>query len=208
MYADKELWNDPNVPAVIVKMDDSDESKIGRFVVKVLECLVKARNMYKLDEDFALKVDIDCDFVSTSAGRASKRRGGRYLLQFNREAILKHWDDMVNDTIPHEIAHIIGYAKPEYGIKRHNKRWKYVCIMLGGTGKRCHDKCLSPGRTIRKHSYDVPDYGVVMLSTIRHNRLQRGEMEYHVKCKQSGNKIEIKARYHIEDIRIESGKVK
>lgn len=54
---------------------------------------------------------------------------------FNVQNLFHNWDDMVNDTIPHEVAHLVcirmGWDKG------HGPKWKRICRELGGTGKRC-----------------------------------------------------------------------
>lgn len=62
-----------------------------------------------------------------------------YSLKFNCELIeSKHFDDMMQDTVPHEIAHLVAWARPDLGARGHNAAWKRICVALGGTGARCH----------------------------------------------------------------------
>jgi len=42
-----------------------------------------------------------------------------------------------DNTVPHEIAHIVCMLYPAYG-KNHDTGWKNVCLALGGNGKRIH----------------------------------------------------------------------
>lgn len=62
-----------------------------------------------------------------------------YSLKFNCELIeSKHFDDMMQDTVPHEIAHLIAWSRPDLAARGHNAAWKRICVALGGTGARCH----------------------------------------------------------------------
>lgn len=58
-------------------------------------------------------------------------------IRFNVELLFndKWFLEIVNNTIPHELAHAVGFDK---GLcKGHDKQWKMLCIELGGTGSRC-----------------------------------------------------------------------
>jgi predicted SprT family Zn-dependent metalloprotease len=68
------------------------------------------------------------------------RQAKDFSLRFNCEIIQgDHFEDMLKNTTAHEIAHLIGFAKPELGAKGHNQMWKRVCVALGGDGKRTHN---------------------------------------------------------------------
>lgn len=102
-----------------------------------------------------------------------------YSLRFNTEAILSdNYDDMLNDTVPHEVAHLVCYANPMLGSK-HNEGWRRVCVALGGTGKRTHSYQLTrarpkaPGiiyRTNRGHEVEV--------TALIHNKIQQHYRTY------------------------------
>jgi len=63
----------------------------------------------------------------------------QFGLRFNCELIQgDHFEDMMNNTIPHEIGHLICYARPELG-RKHDAGWQAVCLALGGDGKRTHN---------------------------------------------------------------------
>ncbi len=59
--------------------------------------------------------------------------------RFNCELIESdHFEDMMNNTIPHELAHGVCYLRPELG-RKHDRGWQAVCLALGGDGKRTHN---------------------------------------------------------------------
>lgn len=67
------------------------------------------------------------------------RKATQFSLRFNRELIQgEHFEDMMNNTVPHEIAHLACYARPELG-RKHDSGWRRVCIALGGDGNTRHD---------------------------------------------------------------------
>lgn len=67
------------------------------------------------------------------------RQATQFSLRFNSELIQgKHFDDMMQNTVPHEVAHLVCYARPDLG-RKHDSGWRRVCLALGGDGRRCHD---------------------------------------------------------------------
>lgn len=113
-----------------------------------------------------------------SAGWASL---GKWHVRFNEHIAGQNMDDMLNDTIPHEVAHIVS-AYLGYGMN-HNMHWKRICRMLGGSGKRTYDPAaigVTPirGRQTRQHEYRLPSGNVIWLGTGRHNKIQNYTAAY------------------------------
>ena len=66
----------------------------------------------------------------------SRDRRSIEFIRFNKDYLL-HDDwflDMVNETIPHELAHAVCY---DLGVckRPHDIHWKQICIELGGNGR-------------------------------------------------------------------------
>jgi predicted SprT family Zn-dependent metalloprotease len=94
-------------------------------------------------------------------------------------------DFLINNTIAHEMAHIVNYLLPSSG-KNHNRGWQRVCRNLGGDGKTSYStQVLGNISSSTKYSYIINGKQVIM-SKIRHNRLQRGSTVYYY----SGYKID------------------
>lgn len=67
------------------------------------------------------------------------RKATQFSLRFNCELIQgEHFDDMMRNTVPHEVAHLVVYSRPELG-RNHDAGWRRVCVSLGGDGKRTHN---------------------------------------------------------------------
>lgn len=144
--------------------------------ILIRTCLKTAGVKYFNDENHFDEFDVRLDLRGKAAGMAGyKSRFGErhYFLRFNVEAMRLDWDGFVNDTIPHEIAHIICFMCPEMG-KNHDAGWQNVCIALGGSGKLYHSLKLTPGRRTKKFMYVASCGTEIVLSTIRHNKVQRG----------------------------------
>lgn len=148
---------------------------ISEFKAEVRNQLRKAFEQYGITEVDDRDVTVRADIRGMCAGRGGyKVNFGRreYYLNFNAEAVEKHWDEMVKDTIPHEIAHVICYIRPELG-KNHDRGWKRVCRSLGGDDSRTHDMLLTPAKRKFRHEYNV-NGASVMVGPKHHAAIQRG----------------------------------
>ena len=118
------------------------------------------------------KVAVHFDLHGRAAGMAC-HKWGAYIMRFNVGMMEGDgWDHLINDTVPHELAHIVCFVNPRLG-RAHDLGWKSVCVTLGGNGKRCHDEAVvyAKGRT---YAYTSSTGHVIHLSEQRHSRVQRG----------------------------------
>jgi SprT protein len=138
-----------------------------------IEAKVKAL-VSKIESVFGIKVPaitVKFDLRGAAAGWARVSKSGEYSLRFNTDMMVNEsWDHLFNDTVPHEVAHLIGY-RMGHGMN-HGREWRSLCIRLGGSGKRCHDEKVvyAKGSTFE---YKTTTGRAVILSQIRHNRVQR-----------------------------------
>lgn len=106
---------------------------------RVAEVAARAKELYGVDLSAA---PVSFNLRGRVAGWAGCKicAGQRQVFfRFNRELIAgKHFDDILNETVPHELAHGVTYLRPELG-RKHDAGWKRVCMALGGTGKTRHD---------------------------------------------------------------------
>ena len=147
-------------------------------VVAKLDVLVKkARSLWPtslsgLTAD-SLIFETRFDLRGVSAGQALVRGRVHYTLRFNSQMMLgEGWRHLFDDTIPHELAHLLGYHMG-HGLN-HSPAWRSICIGLGGTGKRCHSEAVTfaKGGTFE---YTTTTGRKVIISQTRHNRVQKGE---------------------------------
>lgn len=134
-------------------------------------CLDAAREHFG---DFA-QVTIRYDLRGRAAGMACCRRNrltgeaSDLTLRFNVEALEKDWSHMVRETIPHEVAHIVGYALPHLGARNHNTAWRRISQTLGARGDRCHTMQLTAARHSVRYRY-VLDNGQEVIAGPRHHK--------------------------------------
>lgn len=140
-----------------------------------LACLAKAEKMYGVDLS---KVQIKFDLKGAAMGQARwrinrfTREASELQLRFNLRMCSEDMHDAINDTVPHEVAHIVNVVAPHTGAN-HNAGWRNVCLQLGGTGKTYHDQevIYAKGRT---YAYTASCGKVINLSEQRHKKVQRG----------------------------------
>lgn len=150
---------------------------LKEFTDAVHACLKLASDMYKVDLSPA-NVEVHNDIIGKVAGWARPKRYGKYRLRFNLEAIEKHNEEMTKDTIPHEVAHLVCFARPELG-DNHDAGWKSVCRALGGDDSRTHDMLLTPAKVkdIIRYEYNVCGHKI-LCGPRQHKAIQDGTKMY------------------------------
>jgi len=151
--------------------------QIDRFTAvreKVREVIVKANSIYGV----ALQPEIDFALIGRVAAQAGAMRVAGVLhnqsLRFNRDVIMGNdFPNLLRNTVPHEVAHLVCFARPELG-NNHNPGWKRVCRTLGGTGNRCNNYDVQYAAGTYRY---VASCGTeVAISKIRHRRIQQGQV--------------------------------
>ena len=121
-----------------MKLDQAREQAMRQRTQEVLN---QAERLYgvKIDPTIAFNLKgrvagwAGCKFCALT------RKATQFSLRFNCELIQgEHFGDMMQNTVPHEVAHLVCYARPELG-RKHDSGWKRVCMALGGDGKRTHN---------------------------------------------------------------------
>lgn len=151
---------------------------LADFTALVQLCLKVAAEKYGEMPNVSIRYDL----TGRCAGMAGCRREFRtgkavdLYLRFNREAIQKNWDEMVNQTISHEVAHLVAYCFPELGAKNHNPMWKAIDRSLGGSGARCHQMELTPARARNRYRYVLASGQEISVGPKHHRALQMGSV--------------------------------
>lgn len=144
------------------------EQRKQQVLAKVAECIANANRLYNITLP---QPQIRFDLQGRCAGQAGVRWGSSFL-RFNCDMMRNGgWDHLLNDTVPHEVAHLVCYHKPALG-RQHNWGWKSVCRALGGSGERCHNEEVEyRGGT---YYYTSTSGHVIAVSPQRHSKIQRG----------------------------------
>lgn len=170
---------------------------------KITACFDKADAHYK--RKLKRPAQVLFDLTGGAAGTANPRT---HVLRFNPQLALRDWNDMVNDTVPHECAHLIDYEinnKLEsemldraaaiermqmFGRRRkmpkrdiHGPSWQAVMRVLGVVPKRCHN-IDTTGIVKRKsrHDYRCACGQTIVIGAKHHNAILRGARVTHRGC--------------------------
>ena len=141
---------------------------------KVQDCIARAEKTFGVKMP---QVQIRFDLTGRAAGMAGMRYGSFYL-RFNIKHMQlggKTWDHLLNDTVPHEVAHTVCQAFPKFG-RNHDAGWKRVCIALGGNGSRCYSEEDAPEAVAaqRPYVYITTNGNEVRVTKVIHSKIQKG----------------------------------
>jgi SprT protein len=167
------------------------EEQILRQAVKTR--WVQALNFYGLSLPQPL---VDLSLKGRVAGQAclKRTRKVKFLktawtedlsIRLNLGAYRLDPEEMINDTIPHEISHLIATALfPEKKIRPHGCEWQAVMADCFGIhrARRTHQLELPRARQVGRYFvYRCQCQEAHRLTSIRHNRVRRGVI-YRCRC--------------------------
>ena len=137
---------------------------------------VQARTRALLGELASAKVEIRFDLRGKAAGQARIRAAGRYLIRYNLELLKRGGVDFLEQTVPHEVAHVLAYHRHGRDIRPHGAEWKAIMRQLGAEPTRCHDYDVGGLGARQLHYFDY-HCGCMLhrLSSIRHNKVAKGQ---------------------------------
>lgn len=174
---------------ILQKCHVSKELRL-RIETMVLDCLDKAQRKFGADRCKVIP-EIRYDTKGKAAGWACWNNGKAYI-DINPILLNENVERVVNQTVPHEVAHIVVaevyesqnrvYVDPwsmrrQRAIAPHGYEWQQVMRLFGLVPDRCHNMDTSTVRAIRnggvEHHYRCGCM-VHKMSKIKHNRIQRG----------------------------------
>jgi SprT protein len=151
---------------------------------RVYEVLEQARELYDLDIDIdqaPVKVLFNLRGKAAAQARCRRHRGDHKVrdlqVRINPEAYALDPDDMLGDTIPHEVAHLVCFLRPSLG-RNHDAGWVSVARSLGCSGERTHSMELTPTRRKKVFIYELPSGIHVELGQGRHSKTQKYGTSY------------------------------
>lgn len=147
---------------------------------KVLACMNILREHYPSLKDPEIRYDLK----GHTAGMANAS-----YIRINVDLLYtEHKDDMLNQTIPHEIAHVaqrqlFPCSKP------HGREWAHFCYLLGIPAERCHNYETTAAR--KRSKMPRPFVYVCScrkhyLTKILHKRILQGR---YYKCRDCGQTL-------------------
>jgi SprT protein len=104
----------------------------------------------------------------------------------------RYFDDNLQNTIPHEVAHyVVDVLHGMRDTRPHGKEWQKVMHVLGAVPQRTHQYDLQgiPQRRQRRFTYHC-GCNVYQLTTRRHNLILNGERRY--LCRSCNSELQLK----------------
>lgn len=142
---------------------------VQQIIDKCKQVFAQAQTLYGLDMS---NVGVRFDLKGRAAGMAC-RRGNLYYMRFNRDMLTRDaFEHVINNTVPHEIAHIVCFMKSSLG-SNHDAGWARVCRQLGGTGGRTHSEEVIYGKGTT-YEYTTDRGHKVRMSDKHHAVVQAG----------------------------------
>lgn len=116
------------------------------------------------------------DLRGRTAGMVVFYRGGvPATIRYNDQLLQEHKQAFIQQTVPHEVAHLIARNLFGTRIKPHGPEWRAIMALLGAEPSRCHNFSTEHirARSMKRFLYrcDCREY---WLSAIRHHRNLRG----------------------------------
>lgn len=136
-----------------------------RVEQRVAECVEQAAQRFQYKAP-APRVSYDLKGYTTGEAHLNQN-----MISVNVEALTKHTEDYLRDTIAHEVAHLVAWVR--FNTNGHGRAWRVICRALGGTGSRCSQYDVTPQRTLKTFTYRCA-CREHELTSIRHNRIRRG----------------------------------
>jgi SprT protein len=154
---------------------------------------------YKLVSKYNRSIPLPTVSFDLRGGAAGEAKGGRQM-RLNMGFVAKYAEDMINQTVPHEVAHLWLYAVGDpshvrsyedsvssfYSGRRarrspHGDTFMRTLAFLGGETKRTHSYDVSEVKKGFKYSCGCPGR-VFVLSTRKHNIIKSGRRCWCKKC--------------------------
>lgn len=153
------------------------------------------RDIEVAEKHFGIKIKFPNVVYKKRGTVAGVAKHYMWEIDLNPVLLMENLDEMINDTVPHELAHLIDYQlHPENfasgritmtrsGRYRREKRsvhgptWKNIMIVLGVDPSRTHNMDTTNSRVKKgpKHVYVCKTCGTVMeLGDKRHAKMQAG----------------------------------
>lgn len=147
-----------------------------QVIAKCNAVFEKAKELYGLDLSVCtIRFDLKGRVGGTAGARGSSLAGTRsYHMRFNADMVQRDTVEMVDETVPHEIAHIVCFMNPKLG-SNHDAGWARVCRQLGGNGSRTHDMPVVYGKG-NTYEYITTNGSTIRLSERHHAAVQRGRI--------------------------------
>ncbi len=145
----------------------------GEAIEHTLQLIRQANRVFGL----AIKdPQIIFDLKGQTAGMVKFLTKGLVQIRYNNKLLEENREHFLTQTLVHEVAHIVARTKYGRHIRPHGQEWQHIMIHFGARPQRCHsyDVSRTEQRKMRRFNYKCQCRSH-QLTTIRHNRVRRGQ---------------------------------
>lgn len=163
------------------KLAPMNSDRLKEAVIESIEKTVAKANTLWPGKGFRTP-EIVFEDIGKSAGRANYTK---YRVTINPAYLKDYTEDMVNNTAPHEVAHLITRIVYPNAKQHHGPEWKYVMRQLGVRPDPYHNYDITLSKKTRKRKvylYECKCHVHKVTSTI-HQKIRRGGTFSCKRCK-------------------------
>lgn len=166
------------------QLQQAAQAQIDHFLHLARTQYVYAQAAYDRGREIPVPT-VRFDLRGLTAGMASMK-DGKTSVRVNMDIYRDNQAHYLNQTIPHEVAHLVAHAVFGPRIQAHGKEWKHVMEFFGCPADRCHTYAAKPARNIKTYTYKCACRSH-KITSIRHNKMVRAERVY--RCKSCAQPI-------------------
>ena len=161
------------------------EERLNQVTEKVNETVSKLNAIYKFQ---MATPNIYYDVKGVHAGFAKFKT---WSIHFNPILAHENWESFITEIVPHEVCHIAVWHWCKYFKKSipkpHGVKWKTMMLEVGVTPNRTHNYDVSNVRAkkIKEFQYFCTCATPIIVSSIIHNRILKGDLYRCRKCHES-----------------------
>ncbi|WP_162622673.1 SprT family zinc-dependent metalloprotease [Salinisphaera orenii] len=157
---------------------DDEVPRAAQVRAEVDHWLGRAREILHLEPKKLPAPDVVFDLVGCAAGQAvlaTRPRRQVDKIRFNAGLLASHPMSMLRETVPHEVAHVAVHRRYGRRVKPHGPAWRELMQSFGVPARACHRLPVEPSRRMQRFAYRCGCAETAWLTTIRHNRVARGQ---------------------------------
>lgn len=171
--------------------DDNDDLQ-ARARAETAAWVVRARSLLDMSARRLPVPEVRFDLRGRSAGQAIYARRSRVCaIRINAALLASHPREMLDETVPHEVAHVAIYRLYGNRVRPHGPEWKALMRAFGLDPSPCHTLPAEPARTLKRFRYECACDEPAWLTSIRHKRAKGGTKYI---CRRCGETLRHKAQ--------------
>jgi len=156
-----------------------------RIEIVVLDCLDKAQARFGVDKVTKIP-KVQYNTTGKAAGWAHWNYGNPYI-RINPILLNENVEQIINQVVPHEVAHIVVFEVYNHEAQPHGYAWRRVMRLFGKEPDRCHCMDVSTISLMKnkgvKYLYKCGCGDGHSLTKLKHNRFQDGISYTCKKCR-------------------------